>query len=127
MTTAAVVILVGYWAFPFVFLMSRWTKRIVPSLVFFAVWQLVFHWLDLYWNVMPSYDWESLAHEGAGLTQGPLAGEIAHHTVGFHALDITVWLGLIGVLLFGIGRNLRGNLLPIKDPTLGLSLAHENL
>jgi len=38
-----------------------------------------------------------------------------------------VWLALIGVLLFGIGRNLRGNLIPVKDPTLGLSLAHENL
>ena len=49
----SIAILVGYWAFPFVFLMSRWTKRIVPSLVFFAVWQLAFHWLDLYWNVMP--------------------------------------------------------------------------
>jgi len=33
----SIAILVGYWAFPFVFLMSRWTKRIVPSLVFFAV------------------------------------------------------------------------------------------
>ena len=54
----SIAMLVGFWAFPFVFLLSRWTKRIVPSLVFFAVWQLVFHWLDLYWNVMPSYDWQ---------------------------------------------------------------------
>ncbi len=118
----SIAMLVGFWAFPFVFLMSRWTKRIVPSLVFFAVWQLVFHWLDLYWNVMPSYDWSREAHE-----KGPLTGAIAYHHVGFSPLDITVWLALIGVLLFGIGRNLRGNLIPVKDPTLGLSLAHENL
>jgi hypothetical protein len=118
----SIAILVGFWAFPFVFLMSRWTKRIVPSLVFFAVWQLVFHWLDLYWNVMPSFDW---AHEGH--ENGPLTGAIAAHHVGFSPLDITVWLALIGVLLFGIGRNLRGNLIPVKDPTLGVSLAHENL
>ncbi|HEX3757655.1 MAG TPA: hypothetical protein VHW23_03075 [Kofleriaceae bacterium] len=123
----SIAILVGFWAFPFVFLMSRWTKRIVPSLVFFAVWQLVFHWLELYWNVMPSYDWATQAHDGARLSAGPLTGNIAYHHVGFSPLDITVWFALIGVLLFGIGRNLRGNLIPVKDPTLGLSLAHENL
>ena len=123
----SIAMLVGFWAFPFVFLMSRWTKRIVPSLVFFAVWQLVFHWLDLYWNVMPSYDWGQVVHDGAQLSSGPLTGNTAYHHVGFSPLDVTVWLGLIGVLLFGIGRNLRGNLIPVKDPTLGLSLAHENL
>lgn len=123
----SIAILVGFWAFPFVFLMSRWTKRIVPSLVFFAVWQLVFHWLDLYWNVMPSYDWTVEQHGAAQIVQGPLAGNTAYHHVGFSAIDISVWLGLVGVLLFGIGRNLRGNLIPVKDPTLGLSLAHENL
>jgi hypothetical protein len=123
----SIAILVGFWAFPFVFLMSRWTKRIVPSLVFFAVWQLVFHWLDLYWNVMPSYDWLPTFHGGVQIVTGPLTGNIAYHHVGFSPLDVTVWLGLIGVLLAGFGRNLHGNLIPVKDPTLGLSLAHENL
>jgi hypothetical protein len=123
----SIAMLVGFWAFPFVFLMSRWTKRIVPSLVFFAVWQLVFHWLDLYWNVMPSYDWQVSFHGTARIVTGPLTGSTAYHHVGFSPIDITVWLGLIGVLLAGFGRNLRGNLIPVKDPTLGLSLAHENL
>jgi len=121
----SIAILVGFWAFPFVFLLSRWTKRIVPSLVFFSVWQLVFHWLDLYWNVMPSYDWLQVGHEGAILNAGPLAGNLATHHVGFSPVDITVWIGLCGVLLFGIGRQLKGNLIPVKDPTLGLSLSHE--
>ena len=123
----SIAMLVGFFAFPFVFLMSRWTKRIVPSLVFFAVWQLVFHWLDLYWNVMPSYDWLPVLHEGHELVSGPLTGNTALHHVGFSAVDVTVWFGLIGVLVAGIGRNLQGNLIPVKDPTLGLSLAHENL
>ena len=123
----SIAILIGFWAFPFVFLMSRWTKRIVPSLVFFAVWQLVFHWLDLYWNVMPSYDWQPAFHEGTQLVAGPLTGNPLYHHVGFSALDITVWIGLIGVLLAAFGRNLQGNLIPVKDPTLGLSLAHENM
>ncbi|HEU4616124.1 MAG TPA: hypothetical protein VFS15_28700 [Kofleriaceae bacterium] len=123
----SIAMLVGYWAFPFVFLMSRWTKRIVPSLVFFAVWQLVFHWLDMYWNVMPSYDWEVTFVDNVKLVQGPLMGPIAHHHVGLSAVDFTVWLALVGVMLIGIGRNLTGNLIPIKDPTLGMSLAHEQL
>ncbi len=123
----SIAILVGYWAFPFVFLMSRWTKRIVPSLVFFAVWQIVFTWLNFYWNVMPSYDWEVTFHENAQLVQGPLMGPLSHHHVGLTALDLTTWIALLGVMLVGIGRNLTGNLIPIKDPTLGVSLAHEVL
>lgn len=120
-----IAILVGFWAFPFVFLLSRWTKRIMPSLVFFAVWQLVFHWLELYWNVMPSFHWDVAFHEGQRVVTGPLTGNIALNHVGFSPVDVTVWLGMIGVLLVGIGRNLTGNLIPVKDPTLPLSLAHE--
>jgi len=123
----SIAMLVGFWAFPFVFLLSRWTKRIVPSLVFFAVWQLVFHWLDLYWNVMPSYDWLEVTSGGATMNAGPLMGNVAYHHVGFSPVDITVWIGLVGLLLVGIGRNLKGNLIPIKDPTLGLSLSHETM
>jgi len=115
----SIAMLVGFWAFPFVFLMSRWTKRIVPSLVFFCVWQLVFHWLDIYWNVMPQYDWQTSFHGDA------LMGSTAFHHVGFTPLDVTVWIALVGLLLAGIGRNLKGNLIPTKDPTLGLSLSHE--
>ena len=121
----SIAMLVGFWAFPFVFLLSRWTKRIVPSLVFFAVWQLVFHWLDLYWNVMPNYDWQVVFHEGARVVAGPLSGPTDLHHVGFSVVDVTVWIGLVGVFLAGLGRNLTGNLIPIKDPTLPLSLAHE--
>ncbi|MFT3693527.1 MAG: hypothetical protein QM831_10340 [Kofleriaceae bacterium] len=123
----SIAILVGYWAFPFVFLMSRWTKRIVPALVFFSVWQLVFHWLDMYWQIMPEYDWTYATHGGTTLIEGPLSNQIALHHVGFTPVDITVWFALVGILLAGIGRNLTGNLIPVKDPTLGLSLAHEQL
>lgn len=123
----SIAMLVGFWAFPFVFLLSRWTKRIVPSLVFFAVWQLVFHWLDLYWNVMPQYDWQEIKHGASIVNMGPLMGSTSGHHVGFSPVDVTVWLGLCGVLLAGIGRNLKGNLIPVKDPVLPLSLAHENI
>ena len=54
-------------------------------------------------------------------------GNTAEHHVGFSALDVTVWFALVGLLLAGIGRQLKGNLIPVKDPTLPLALAHENL
>ena len=56
---------------------------------------------------------------------GPLTGNIATHHVGFSAVDVTVWIALCGWFLMAVGRNLKGNLIPVKDPTLGLSLAHE--
>jgi hypothetical protein len=122
----SIAILVGHFVFPFVFLMSRWTKRIMPALVFFCVWQLVFHWVDIYWNAMPNYDWTVATREGAQLVAGPLTGSTSLHHVGFAAVDVTVWIGLIGVFLLGLGRAMTGNLIPVKDPTLSHSLAHEN-
>jgi len=95
--------------------------------VFFAVWQLVFHWIEVYWEVMPNYDWEVVHHGATEINAGPLMGAVPLHHVGFTPIDITVWIGLVGLLLVGIGRNLTGNLIPVKDPTLGMSLAHEQL
>jgi hypothetical protein len=74
---------------------------------------------------MPSYDWATVTRGAETLDAGPLMGNIAFHHVGFSPVDITVWIGLVGVLIFGIGRNLKGNLIPTKDPTLPMSLAHE--
>ena len=74
--------------------MSRWTKRIVPSLVFFAVWQLVFHWLDIYWNVMPHYDWHVAFHGGARDHRRSADGQHrASTTSASRRVDITVWIG----------------------------------
>jgi hypothetical protein len=117
---------IGQWAFPFLFLLSRWTKRILPSLVAFCVWVLVFHWLDLYWNVMPNINWTLLGHEGSTYLAGPLAGDPVTHKIGFSAVDVTTWLGLIGILVAGVGMSLKGNLIPVKDPQLPNSLSHEN-
>jgi hypothetical protein len=126
----SIAVSVGHFAFPFVFLLSRWTKRILPSLTFFAVWQLVFHWVDLYWNVMPNYQWGTAPIIENGVTvqaaTGPLMGDPTVYTVGFSPVDVTMWLCMIGVFLFAVGRNMVGNLIPVKDPTLPSSLSFEN-
>ena len=40
---------------PFGGLLSRHVKRRIGTLLFWAVWLLCFHYLDLYWLIMPEY------------------------------------------------------------------------
>ena len=117
---------IGQWTFPFVFLMSRWTKRATTLLALFAVWQLAFHWLDIYWNIMPNIDWGSVKEGASTVFAGPLTGNPVDHHVGFSAVDITLFISMVGVLIAGIGQGLKGNLVPVKDPMLGPSLGFEN-
>ena len=118
-----IALLLGHWLLPYVALVTRWTKRILPLLMALAVWQLVFHWLDLYWNIMPNYTWTPNA---AGWQMGPLYGEPELHRVGFHALDISLWVAMVALFFAGVGKAMKGNLMPIKDPKLGECLAFEN-
>jgi hypothetical protein len=100
------VLLFGHFMFPFVFLLSRWTKRWRKPLAFFAVWMMVMHFVDLFWLVMPS-----LTPDG----------------VSFHAMDLTAWLGVGGVFVAWFARTAsKVNLIPVKDPNLANSLAFEN-
>jgi hypothetical protein len=119
-------LLICQFAFPFVMLLSRWTKRILPIFAFFIVWQLVFHWVDMYWNVMPHYHWGSVVHGGALKVTGPLTGPVSNDAVDFNVGDVVTWFGLIALFIGAIGRGMKGNLIPVKDPNLGASLAHEN-
>ncbi len=120
-----IALLLGHWAFPYVSLVTRWSKRILPILMFLAVWQLAFHWLDLYWNIMPNYQWMPFSDSNA-LNMGPLWGDPAKHSIGFSLMDITTWLALVALFLAAVGKSMKGNLMPIKDPKLGECLAFEN-
>jgi hypothetical protein len=112
------------WALPYVALLSRWSKRILPVFMAICVWQMVFHYADLYWNIMPNMTWGP-AHEVAK-AGGPLTGDLAIHQWKFAATDVVTFLGMVLLFLGAIGRQLRGNLVPVKDPMLGPSLAFEN-
>ena len=63
---------------------------------------------------------------GAPFVGGPLMGNPADHTIGFSPVDVTMWVAMIGALLAGIGLAMKGNLIPVRDPKLGKSLAFEN-
>jgi hypothetical protein len=105
-TPVSLGLLFGQLLIPFVGMLSREAKRRKRILYFWAVWILAFHWLDMYWLVAPSL-------EGPGLPFGPI--------------DLCLLAGLGCLYLAGLLRTARqGQLLPVRDPRLGESLAFEN-
>lgn len=99
-------LLFGHLLIPFFGLLPREVKRRKPPLAFWAVWLLVFHWVDLYWIVMPSFTAERFP-------LGPM--------------DVCLALGLVCLYLAGVVRTAGDKaLVPLRDPRLGEALAFEN-
>jgi hypothetical protein len=102
-------LLFGHFVIPFFGLVSRHVKRRRPTLAFWAIWQLVMIYLDMYWLVMPT---------------------IGEHTPGppFALIDLACAVGILGVFVAGIAMRAKNlNLMPTNDPRLPKSLAFENI
>jgi hypothetical protein len=98
---------VGHFALPFFGLISRHVKRNRTGLAFWAIWLLVFEYIDLYWLIMPNY---------------------SPHGVPFAVIDVAALVGVVGLFIAFVAWRARGtNLVPIKDPRLPKSLAFENI
>ncbi len=100
-----VVLLFCHLFIPYGGLLSRHVKRNPVGLIFWATWLLAFHYLDLYWLVMPEYG------------------------RGFHPsfMDATAFIGIGGVFLAVFIRLLsHHSLRPTHDPRLAESLAFHN-
>jgi hypothetical protein len=103
---ASVALLAGHFAFPFLCLLSRATKRHMAPFLFFCVWMLVMHFVDIFWLVMPEFD-----QSGAS----------------FKLMDVTLVLGIGGIFVAAAARAAQGRkLIPVKDPKLAESLGFEN-
>jgi hypothetical protein len=101
------VLLFGHFVIPFFGLLSRHIKRRRPTLAFWACWQLVMIYLDMYWLVMPSTRSESPP---------------------FALIDVACAVGILGVFIAGAAMRAKNlNLMPTNDPRLPKSLAFENL
>jgi hypothetical protein len=99
-------LVIGHLLVPFFGLLSRGAKRCKPVLAFWAVWMLVFHWIDVSWLVMPR-----LAQ--TGFPWGPI--------------DVCLLVSLGCMYLAGVFRLAMDRpLVPLKDPRLAESLAFEN-
>lgn len=102
----AVGILFGCLLIPFAGLMSRHVKRNRHALIFWAGWVLFFHYVDLYWLIMPEI--------GPGVMPS--------------AVDLFCWLAIGGAMLAGWCWLSEGVALrPVADPRLPESLAFHNI
>jgi hypothetical protein len=99
----AIVLAIGHFVVPFFTLLFRTTKRNPKALGFMAAWVLIFHYLDVYWIVMPALRPSPTIPSWTDLTAFVGVGSVA---VGF-----TLWM-------------LRGGYtVPIGDPYLRPSLS----
>lgn len=105
--SAGILLAGGHFLVPFFFLMPRAVKRSSGLLVTAAVWQLMMHFLDLHWCVMPV-----LHHDGVQLG----------------ATDVAAFCAVGGVFLAALGVvSSRRALVPLRDPRLPESLSFENV
>jgi hypothetical protein len=101
-----ILLAVGHFGLPFLYLVPRTIKRRRPLLLAGAAWMLLVHLLDLHWLVMPAL------HDG-----GP----------GFLLLELFALAGVGGAAVAVLGWLLVGApLVPVRDPRLLESLAFEN-
>ncbi len=102
----SVLLMAGHFAAPFFYLMGRTVKRKGWTLALGGAWLLAMHFVDLYWQVMPT-----LHPEG----------------VRPSVLDAAAFLAVGGCFVAAVGWLMRRQaLVPLRDPKLAESLAFEN-
>lgn len=104
--TVSLFLLAGHFVAPFFYLMGRAVKRRGATLAIGGVWLLVMHFVDLYWQVMPTL-----------------------HPEGFRpsVLDLAAFMAVGGSFVATAGWLMRRRaLVPVGDPRLAESLAFEN-
>jgi hypothetical protein len=105
--TVSLFLMAGHFAAPFFYLMGRTVKRKGATLAAGGAWLLAMHFLDLYWQVMPTL-----------------------HPEGFRpsVLDAAALLAVGGSFVAAAGWLMRRQaLVPLRDPRLAESLAFENV
>jgi hypothetical protein len=104
-----IALIIGHFAFPFAFLMSRHVKRDRKALAFAVVLLLAMHWLDLHFMVAPNFREHGFE---------PVA----------HWYDFTLWIGFAAILAsFALGNLRKVPLVPERDPRLLESLHFTNI
>jgi hypothetical protein len=96
---------VGHFLVPFFLLLSRGLKRDPRLLSLVAGWQLLMHWLDVHWLVVPR-----LGGAGPSLSW----------------LDVTAFVGVGAAALAALVLRMRGAAtVPVRDPYLEESLRYQ--
>jgi hypothetical protein len=101
----SLLLLFGHFIIPFIWMLSRWAKRINWLMVTGSVMLLVAHYVDMYWLVKPNF------------------GAFA-----FSWVDIATLAGPAGVLFCVIAQQMaKGPLYALKDPRIPETARMENL
>ena len=99
----SLVLLAGHLVIPLLGLISRHVKRNRLLLAGWALWMLVFHWIDLYWLVRPDLETRGIP------------------------IDVCCLIGLGGLYVAATVRvAARRSLVPLGDPRLDEALTFEN-
>lgn len=103
----SLLLMAGHFLAPFFYLMGRSVKRSGSTLAVGAVWLLVMHYVDLYWQVMPTLHPEGLRPS---------------------VLDVAAFLAVGGCFVAAASWLMRRQaLVPLRDPRIAESLAFENV
>jgi len=104
--TVSLFLMAGHFVAPFLYLMGRTVKRKGTTLAIGGVWLLFMHFVDLYWQVMPTLHPEGLRPS---------------------VLDVAAFLAVGGCFVAAASWLMRRQaLVPVRDPRLAESLAFEN-
>ena len=118
-------LLFGHFVVPFVGLISKWPKRFPVSLAAAAVWMLCFHFVDLYWLVMPE-----IPHDiGTFKTYAEISEKYADAPTHF-ANPVHFMLAIGAAALVAsqtIATLSRVSLVPKRDPRRADSVRFENM
>jgi hypothetical protein len=102
----SLLLMAGHFAAPFFYLMGRTVKRKDATLAIGGAWVLAMHFVDLYWQVMPTLHPEGLRPS---------------------ALDVAALVAVGGCFVAAASWLMRRQaLVPLRDPRLAESLAFEN-
>jgi hypothetical protein len=105
--TVSILLLAGHFVAPFFYLMGRTVKRKGVTLAVGGAWLLAMHFVDLYWQVMPTLHPEGLRPS---------------------ALDVAALVAVGGCFVAAASWLMRRQaLVPLRDPRLAESLAFENV
>ena len=118
-------LLFGHFVLPFVGLLSKWMKRAPLILSIGAVWMLCFHYVDLYWLIMPEIpsDLDTFAK------YADMSAKYADTQTHFgNPVNFLLALGVAGTVIAGTISTLsRVALVPKQDQRLAESIRFENM
>ena len=101
-----------HFFFPFFFLIFYSTKVSVGRLIFISSWILVFHILDLYFNILPA---EIMTEDGHWVMRG----------FSVTIFDLASLIGIGGIVIWSFMRSAaKTKPIPVKDPRILESIHH---